>query len=95
MDEDMFNYLEDPGFFCQFKDIFGYPRIGAHEKRIPVLDIAFTDTILTVIVAWVIYKYCNYTSYWKVLGVLILIGIIAHELFCVKTRLNMLIFNKV
>ena len=93
MSEDMFNYLDNPGFFCQFKDIFGYPRIGAHEKRIPIVDIALVDTVLTVIAAWIIYKYYNYTSYWQVLGVLIIIGILVHRIFCVKTRLNMLLFS--
>lgn len=73
---------------CKYKGIFGDPRVGVHKMRIPILDIAFIDTLLTVIGAWVIYKYYKFKSYWQVLAVSFIIGIVFHYIFCVKTRLN-------
>lgn len=91
--EDMFDFMYEPGFLCKYKDIFGYPRIGAHAIRIPIIDIAFVDTLLTVILAWFIYKQYDYKSFWNVFIVLILIGIVIHHMFCVKTRLNEFLFK--
>lgn len=76
---------------CKYKSIFGEPGKGVHETRIPILNIAFIDTLLTIIGAWFIYKYFKFKSYWKVLGVLFIVGIIVHHLFCVETRLNKLL----
>lgn len=73
---------------CKYKGIFGDPGVGVHKKRIPILNIAFIDTLFTFIGAWIIYKYFKFKSYWKVLGVVFIIGIIVHRLFCVNTQLN-------
>ena len=37
---------------CKYKDIFGKPGEGAHQYRI--FDIAIVDTVLTVLLAFVI-----------------------------------------
>ena len=47
---------------CKYKNIFGEPGKGVHKKRIPILNIAFIDTLLTVIGAWFIYKYFKFKS---------------------------------
>jgi len=78
---------------CKYKSIFGDPGVGVHKTRIPILDIAFIDTLFTFIAAWIIYKYFKFKSYWKVLGTLFIIGIIAHRLFCVDTRLDRALFT--
>ena len=52
---------------CPWKSLFGEPRTGSHAARIPVIDIALTDTFMTALGAWGI-QYCIFpdVSYWKV-----------------------------
>lgn len=78
---------------CKHKDIFGKPREGAHKVRIPILDIALVDVAATLAVAALI----SWISDWPVLIVflvLIVISIAVHRLFCVRTKMDKLIFPK-
>jgi hypothetical protein len=73
---------------CPFRNLFGAPRTGVHSIRIPVLDIALVDTVLTFIVAWILQKaFFQNTPYLTVLLIFAILGEILHVLFCVKTRL--------
>ncbi len=76
---------------CKYKNIFGMPRKGAHSYRI--FDIAIVDLFATIIVAYIISKYYKY-NFYKVLALLIMIGIISHKIFCVDTKLNQILFNE-
>ena len=70
---------------CQYKDIFGKPNEGAHSYRF--LGIAIVDLFLTLLVAYyVAYKYKK--SFIEISVVFIIIGVIAHSLFCVDTTFN-------
>ena len=84
-----------PGL-CKYSKIFGEPKIGAHANRIG--NIAVVDLGLTVIATLIITKYkystINIKTFTKVFVILLLVGIILHELFCVNTRLNSLIFGR-
>jgi uncharacterized membrane protein len=77
---------------CQYKDIFGRPREGAHAYR--VFDIAVVDVAATVIVAFIISRVFT-LSFWKSLIALFIVGIISHRAFCVRTTVDKWIFTNV
>jgi hypothetical protein len=77
---------------CQYKDIFGRPREGAHAYRI--FDIAVVDVAATVVVAYVIARVFGF-AFWKSLVVLFIVGIISHRAFCVRTTVDKWVFPKV
>jgi hypothetical protein len=75
---------------CKYKDIFGKPSEGVHSIRL--FDLAVIDVIMVIIGGLFIAYYFNYNKY-KVIGILFLIGIISHRLFCVRTTIDKLLFN--
>ncbi len=77
---------------CQYKDIFGRPREGAHAYR--VFDIAVVDVVATVVVAYVIARVFGF-AFWKSLVALFIVGIISHRAFCVRTTVDKWVFPKV
>ena len=77
---------------CQYKDIFGRPREGAHAYRI--FDIAVVDVAATVFLAFIIARLFG-LSFWKSLVVLFIIGIISHRAFCVRTTVDKWVFSNV
>jgi len=76
--------------FCEYKNIFGQVAQGAHSYRIA--DIAVVDVIATILVALVIYHFWPKCGFGYILLTLFLLGIIMHRLFCVRTRIDKLIF---
>jgi len=77
---------------CQYKDIFGRPREGAHAYR--VFDVAVVDVAATVVVAYVIARFFG-VAFWKSLVMLFIVGIISHRAFCVRTTVDKWVFPKV
>jgi hypothetical protein len=75
---------------CPYKNLFGQPGKGSHKYRI--LDIAVVDLAFTVIGAYIIAKYLK-QDFKMVLFILILLGIILHRLFCVRTTIDKLLFR--
>jgi len=75
---------------CQYKDILGEPRKGIHEIRL--FDFAIVDIILTFILAYGLTLLTGY-DYWIMLLFSFLLAIILHWLFCVDTRLNVMLFG--
>jgi fatty acid desaturase len=75
--------------FCEYKDLFGKPRAGIRKYRI--FDIAIFDAVVTVICAYAIAWFFEWT-FWKVLAIVFLFGIFAHRLFCVRTGLDKMLF---
>lgn len=75
--------------FCEFSDIFGKPNVGAHSIRIPIVDLAFVDTIGTVVVGYFVYNlwFKNVDPYLYIICVILFVVFI-HKLFCVETRFN-------
>ncbi len=74
----------------QYANIFGRPRTGIHAARIPYLDWAFTDTMLTIALAYYTYNttarrlgytFLMHLVFW------ILVGGAMHSLFGVHTSL--------
>ena len=70
---------------CQFKDMFGKPGEGAHRYR--VFNIAIVDLALTVVMAFAIAKWKKWNPI-QVLLVLLVLSVIVHKMFCVKTTLS-------
>jgi hypothetical protein len=70
---------------CQYKDLFGKPGTGAHSFRI--FDIAVVDTLLAILLGYVIWLMSGYNPYYIGIGVFIL-GLFSHWLFCVNTTVN-------
>lgn len=75
---------------CQYKDLFGRPREGAHAYRL--FDVAVVDVVATIVVAFIIARVFGFV-FWKSLVALFLLGIISHRVFCVETTLDKLIFS--
>lgn len=76
---------------CQYSDIFGKPREGAHSYRIG--DFAIVDIILTIIAGIIAAKLFK-QDILPTVGVLFIIAIVAHWGFCVDTKLNTILFPK-
>lgn len=72
---------------CKFKDIFGKPKEGPHSYRI--FNIAIVDTVLTIIIGYLIAKYFK-LKLVNVLIVLFILSVIIHKMFCVETTLTKL-----
>ena len=77
---------------CDYNDIFGRPREGAHAYR--VFDIAIVDVAATVVVAYIIARVFG-VAFWKSLVTLFIVGIIAHRAFCVRTTVDKWVFPNV
>lgn len=76
---------------CKYKDLLGKPDQGIHQYRI--FNIAIVDVIFTIIGAFII-SYLFKTNFLVTLLILFLLGIILHRLFCVKTTIDKLLFEK-
>lgn len=75
---------------CQYKNILGEPKKGFHSSRF--LGFARNDIIATIIAAYLFHIYYK-TSFLYTLFILFCLGILLHELFCVKTTFNTLLFH--
>jgi hypothetical protein len=71
---------------CPYKDIFGAPGTGVHRWRIPILNIALVDTLMTVLLAFGIFKIFNFKSFWIVMLWTFIVGEISHWLACTRTQ---------
>lgn len=76
---------------CEYANIFGKPHEGPHSFRI--FNLAIVDILATIIAAFLLYHYCK-TNFLKTLVILFLLSIIFHRLFCVRTTVDKLLFNK-
>jgi len=76
---------------CQYSDIFGKPREGVHAHRM-IFDLAFIDVALTFVLAYLIWVNTNTNfSYWQVLLMTVLTGIVLHRVFCVRTTIDLML----
>lgn len=74
--------------FCKYKDIFGKPKEGVHSYRI--MNIAVVDLALTLIGAYILSILLG-IAYWKTAIGLLILGTIAHLLFCVDTTVTIFV----
>lgn len=74
---------------CQYKNLFGEPGKGVHSYRIG--GIAAVDLGLTILAAFII-SFLFKTNFIVTLLVLLLLGIILHRIFCVRTTVDKFLF---
>ena len=84
------NRLHVPCAPCQYKDYFGKPGKGIHSYRIA--DIAIVDVGFTILVAWLLSYLFDWNFIWCLFGLFIL-GILMHRLFCVRTKIDTILFT--
>jgi hypothetical protein len=83
---------------CGLAGIFGKPGVGAHRVRIGGL--AAVDVLATAGLSILVTRYAlgwgkkGPGAYALVFIVIMLAAVLAHEAFCVNTRLNAAIFNR-
>jgi hypothetical protein len=77
---------------CKYRHVFGAEKTGFHSYRL--FDVAIGDLVLTILFGILLAKWLNVNSLVMVLFLLVL-GVVLHRLFCVNTRVNMLLFGKV
>lgn len=74
---------------CNYKNIFGKPKRGIHKYRF--LNLAIIDVIFTIIGAFIISYFFKLNFIFTTFSLLIL-AIIFHRLFCVRTTIDKLLF---
>lgn len=74
---------------CKFKDALGKPGEGVHSYRF--LGVAIIDVILSVVLA-IIISYTFSTSIPVSLITVLVLGVLSHRIFCVRTTIDKLIF---
>lgn len=77
---------------CPYKYMLGKPYEGVHSYRFA--NLAIVDVIMTIIAAFIISAVFA-ISFWKVLGVSFILGIVLHRFFCVRTTIDKLLFTNV
>ena len=78
-----------PISLCQYKDIFGKPNTGLHKYRL--FDVAIIDVFLTILASYLLSRMFNIRFIYFLL-VLFLLSIVMHRLFCVRTKIDRLLF---
>ena len=76
---------------CEKSKMLGEPNKGSHKARIPCLNVALVDVVLTVIISWIVARIFN-LNFWGVLAFFFVASIIAHRAFCVRTTVDKLLF---
>jgi uncharacterized membrane protein len=77
---------------CNYKNIFGQVNTGIHQYRL--FNMAIADVIFTIIGSYII-SYLLKSNFFITLLILIILGIILHKFFCVRTTLDKIIFKNV
>ena len=85
---------------CKYKNLFGEPNTGLHSYRI--FNFAIFDILATlvggvifhqvIIVEWL--KMYGIIKLWMVIVFMFVLGILLHQLFCVRTTVDKLLFDE-
>lgn len=83
--------------FCKYQNLFGQPGQGIHQYRLfgkqgTTEGIALVDSVATVLAAFLLAKLFK-VKFLLMLILLILLAIIFHQLFCVNTSFNKMLFG--
>jgi hypothetical protein len=76
--------------FMVYKNSLGIPGKGIHSYRF--MGVAIADVIMTIIGSLIISFFIK-KPFLLVLVVLFILGIILHQLFCVRTTIDKLLFS--
>ena len=74
---------------CKYKELFGIPDQGIHAFKI--FGISVWDTLIAIAVALIIAWAFGWPYLHTIIGFLLL-GIVVHRLFCVRTEVDKLLF---
>jgi hypothetical protein len=75
---------------CKYKNIFGEPNKGIHAYRL--FDVAIIDVVFTFLGAFIIARIFKISLFYTCAAVF-LSGIVAHRLFCVRTKIDRVLFS--
>lgn len=75
---------------CRFRDALQAPGTGVHSLRL--LGVAVVDLGLTLLAALLLAR-ASGLSPWLLFGLLLVLGVLVHRLFCVNTALNNTVFS--
>jgi len=79
--------------FCKYKNILGIPNEGIREKY-RIFDISVIDVIGTIILAFFIQFFLlREVSFLAILISCFIAGILLHRMFCVKTKIDKILFS--
>lgn len=74
---------------CPYRNIFGKPGEGVHSYRI--FNIAMVDLGMTLLVAFGLSLVLK-QSFALISSILLILGVVLHRLFCVRTTIDKLLF---
>lgn len=80
---------------CKYRDVFGRPGEGVHSVRL--FGVAVVDVALTLLVALAIARFALGwpLASWRTAALVagaFATGVLAHRAFCVRTRVDRLLF---
>ena len=75
---------------CAYSNMFGKVGEGVHSYRL--FNIAIVDVFFTVIGAYIFHVFYPSYSFFTILAILFLSGIVLHRLFCVRTTVDKFLF---
>ena len=75
---------------CKYRDIFGKVGTGVHSLRL--FNIAIVDTLLTLVLAYIINSYLK-SNLLIIFFILLVLSIFIHKAFCVETTLTKMFFS--
>ena len=75
---------------CKYRDIFGKVGTGVHSLRL--FNIAIVDTLLTLVLAFIINSYLK-SNLLIIFFILLVLSIFIHKAFCVETTLTKMFFS--
>jgi len=76
---------------CPYKNIFGKPGEGIHSYRI--FDVAIADVIMTLIGGILLSLIFPRVPKLYIITGLFVLGILVHRLFCVRTKIDRMLFG--
>lgn len=76
---------------CAYANKLGEPNKGVHRH---FLGLAIFDLLGTVLIALAIAHYSK-VNFWLIFGIIFLLGVVLHRMFCVNTTVNKLIFGQI
>ncbi len=74
---------------CKYKDAFGKPGEGIHRLRI--FGLGLIDVVTTLLGAYLI-SYFSGVSLVYVIPAVLVLGVIVHRIFCVRTKVDRMLF---
>ena len=76
---------------CPYKNLLGEPNKNDSLRKYRIFGISIMDVAVVIFVCYLISYFFKY-SFWITLVITFLLGIIVHRLFCVRTRVDRLLF---